>query len=142
VSITRQQAHALAGFIRTIRPTWDELLLTNILADQAHHELPDIAVAAIRTALDATKQNPVSIAWDGDHWPAPLRRETSQPPLTTHDRTSRRQAIDRCGMCDDSGYTAYGICHHDPDAAERGRRGAALARAALTQARTREDQPA
>lgn len=43
-----------------------------------------------------------------------------------------RAAIDACHLCDHTGYRDGHLCAHDPAAADRTRRGAAAARAALT----------
>lgn len=44
---------------------------------------------------------------------------------------ARASAIAACGLCDHQGYVGPSICDHDPTAAERTRRGAALVRAVL-----------
>lgn len=43
--------------------------------------------------------------------------------------------IAACDLCDDRGYIGTRVCDHDPTAAERNRRGAAMARAALAKGR-------
>ncbi|WP_051637269.1 hypothetical protein [Rhodococcus sp. UNC363MFTsu5.1] len=47
-----------------------------------------------------------------------------------------KQAIAACALCDDEGYAGTTVCDHDPDVAERNRRGSALVRAALAQSST------
>jgi hypothetical protein len=42
-----------------------------------------------------------------------------------------RAAIDACGLCDDQGWAGGFLCRHDPDAAERARRGIQACREAL-----------
>lgn len=46
-----------------------------------------------------------------------------------------RAAIDACALCDDQGWVGGYLCHHDPDAAERARRGIQACREALEAAR-------
>ena len=43
----------------------------------------------------------------------------------------RRMDIERCGLCDRTGYVWGQICNHDPDAPERAAKGAAACREAL-----------
>jgi hypothetical protein len=66
--------------------------------------------------------------WDRDQIRATAAARTAE--ARARDDT-RRQAIARCGLCDDAGYVGRQLCTHDPDAAERAARGSALARAAL-----------
>lgn len=47
------------------------------------------------------------------------------------DAEARRAAIDACSQCDQHGYVAGRLCHHDPATVDRARSGAAAARAAL-----------
>ena len=46
----------------------------------------------------------------------------------------RKIAADQCDLCDETGYSGMVLCDHDPDSADRARRGVAMARAALTRA--------
>lgn len=46
----------------------------------------------------------------------------------------RAAEIANCEMCDENGYVGGRVCDHDPEAAERNRRGAARAREALQEA--------
>jgi hypothetical protein len=45
---------------------------------------------------------------------------------------TRKQAIDACSLCDEDGFVVGSRCNHDPEAAERAQRGAAVAREILT----------
>lgn len=47
----------------------------------------------------------------------------------------KRREIAACGLCDDDGYNGTAPCDHDPDRADRIKRGIALARAATRPAR-------
>lgn len=67
-------------------------------------------------------------AWDRNQIRANAAARTAE--ARARDDT-RRQAIARCALCDDAGYVGRQLCTHDPDAAERAKRGSALARAAL-----------
>lgn len=51
-----------------------------------------------------------------------------------------RAAIDQCGLCDDTGYTADGLCHHDPEQPHRARSRMAEVRAEVRPA-TRPVRP-
>lgn len=54
-----------------------------------------------------------------------------------HDRAdAARAAIAACPLCDDRGYRGTAVCDHDPATPARTRRGAAAARAALTERTT------
>lgn len=66
-----------------------------------------------------------------------------QIAVSTEARTRadlRAQAITACNLCDDDGYASGRPCDHDPDAADRVRRGIAAARAAIT--KPTQEQPA
>lgn len=45
--------------------------------------------------------------------------------------TDRARAVAACGLCDPAGYRNGQVCDHDPDAADRAKRGSAAVRAAL-----------
>lgn len=49
----------------------------------------------------------------------------------------RRRAVDECGLCDSAGYVGAVVCSHDPDEADRAKRGMAQVREALG----RRDEP-
>lgn len=51
---------------------------------------------------------------------------------------ARRAEIDACDLCDDRGYLGTRVCDHDPEAAERNRRGAERVRAEMAAARARK----
>lgn len=95
--MTREQANALAAFLRTIRPAWDHLATYHTLGELRHRDIADVAYAAIRTAQDTTKRTPKAIAWAGDHWP------TARPTTT----------VTRTTACTRPGHEGY-LAHNCP----------------------------
>jgi hypothetical protein len=76
-----------------------------------------------------------------DLWHVEHARQLAETAATErhHAAEARRAAIDACplGCADRDGYRPDGrVCDHDPDAAERNRRGIELARAALAERRS------
>ena len=57
----------------------------------------------------------------------------AQKSAEAHERAElRAQAIAACDLCDDDGYTAGSVCAHDPDLADRAKRGMAKVREELS----------
>lgn len=66
---------------------------------------------------------------------AKLRRESESQSREAREMAElRKLAADECDLCDDEGYTGTVLCDHDPDTAERARRGMEQVRAILGQA--------
>lgn len=66
--------------------------------------------------------------WDTEH----ARRLVEARSTEAHAAAQARAlAIADCPLCDDAGYRGRGLCTHDPDAAERAKRGRAAVTAAL-----------
>lgn len=64
------------------------------------------------------------------------RRAAERVSAEARSRAELRAAeIVACDLCDERGYVGTRVCDHDPEAAERNRRGAAMARAALAKGR-------
>lgn len=68
-----------------------------------------------------------------DREAADLRRQVAEQRAADVQAAAelRRGEIARCGLCDADGYAGGRVCDHDPDSAERARRGAAGVRAVL-----------
>lgn len=81
---TRAQANLLAQLARTIRPSWDELHATDVIAAvnllEINADLADLAHAVIRCAENRTMRTPGAIALtDADHWRPTVRdKETAE----------------------------------------------------------------
>ena len=70
--LTQSQATSLAGFINTIRPSWDPRGIVTALKDaRARGTAAEVAVAAIRAAAEPTNRTPAVIALEGPHWQQP-----------------------------------------------------------------------
>jgi hypothetical protein len=75
---------------------------------------------------------------ENDRWRADHDRAARHADLATRRQRAadqaqaNRTAIDRCQLCDETGYANGVVCPHDPYAAARSRNGAAAARAALS----------
>jgi hypothetical protein len=129
--MNRIQAVDAANVIMHIRPDWQQPGIVAVLL-QLDLTFPAAILHSVRVAANPNSRNPGAI--------------TNTPPATerqpTVDPAARLAIVNSCQHCDERGYLPNGaICHHEPpeQAAERARRGADLARAALTAAR--HDQP-
>lgn len=80
MSISKQQAEALAGFIRTVRPAWDHVVLVRQLGTLKDRDLADVAHAAIRTAQDESMRTPQAIGFDSEHWRVTTPTATPRNP--------------------------------------------------------------
>ncbi|MGW6376268.1 hypothetical protein ACWFRB_09415 [Rhodococcus sp. NPDC055112] len=87
---------------------------------------PDGTDAPCRACGDARTARE---AWDTEQ--ARHRVETARAEREQQAALVRRQ-IEACDLCDADGYLGTQVCNHNPAQAEINRRGAALARAALT----------
>jgi hypothetical protein len=67
--VNREQAATIAALVRTIRPSWDELAIINALGQVKDRDLDEVTTAAINAAKDHTLRAPISITFDGPHWP-------------------------------------------------------------------------
>lgn len=139
MTITDDQARALAAFVYTLRPTrdWDIPGIRAAISNARHRApAPELAQAIIRLSERVDLRTPAVLREDGPHWPA------STPTRDDH----------RYARCPEPGHTSYaawncGACaadrigtdgpsdpptsHVDPDVAARG---AAAVRAALRSA--------
>lgn len=93
----------------------------------AHDDHPPPCRACLEARLEAE-------TWDRGQRHANAAARTAEARARDDDR---RRAIANCGLCDDAGYVGRQLCTHDPDAAERAKRGRAAVQAALAN-RTQE----
>lgn len=93
---------------------------------------PDGTSAPCRGCADARHRR--------DAWAEAQRQ--SELDARRRDREAQAAAeiaeIDACELCDDRGYVGTRVCDHDPEAAERNRRGAERVRAEMAAARARK----
>ena len=100
-TIDRDQAHALAALIATLRPDWQPPGILKALSDaRARGTAWDLAHAALYAAQDPAIRTPAVIALPGDHWRCrslgdgtPIRYPRCPEP----GHTSYRD--DNCGAC-------------------------------------------
>ncbi|WP_156960476.1 hypothetical protein [Amycolatopsis taiwanensis] len=76
--------------------------------------------------------------WDAD---AAEQAQVRRAEAVHQRAETRAHAIAACDMCDQTGYVGAALCHHDPTAADRARRGMALVRAALGKDHGSTDPP-
>ncbi|MGI5222201.1 hypothetical protein [Nocardia sp. CA-290969] len=69
-------------------------------------------------------------AWDAEHADRAKRARSESARSAAEVRAA---AIANCDMCDELGYVGTALCDHDPDGADRARRGIALVRASLAE---------
>ena len=139
--ITREQAGAIAALVRTVRPAWDQLAIMATIGELQDRDPADAAHAAIRAAQDPAAKTPKAIAF-GDYWRTEDKTESGQRARAEREHQERlesnrkrAQAVLDCAVCDEAGYLESGhLCNHHLDQTRTTyRRGAELARAALTE---------
>ncbi|ROZ88993.1 hypothetical protein [Gordonia sp. OPL2] len=116
------------GYVSGERNDGDELAPSNDPPPSTCPRHPDGTDRPCGACADARKARE---RWEAELVQAEKRAKASQARATA---AQRRAEIDDCELCDDSGYTNGRVCSHDPDAVERNRRGAAMARAELERA--------
>lgn len=99
MTINREQAHALAALVRTIRPDWDERGTVKALSDAREMGSPvEVCIAALRAADCATNRTPAVIAMKGPHWtasaaitppPQPWQTTYGLPPMPNEPRCEK-----------------------------------------------------
>jgi hypothetical protein len=129
--MNRIQAVDAANVIMHIRPDWQQAGIIAVLL-QLDLTYPAAILHSVKVATNPNSHNPGAIT----NTPQAIERQPAADPA------ARLAVVTTCVYCDPRGYLPNGaICHHEPpeQAAERARRGADLARAALTA--TKHDQP-
>ena len=100
-SIDRDQAHALAALIATLRPDWQPPGILKTLSDaRTRGTAWDLAHAALYAAQDPSVRTPAVIALPGDHWRGRSLGDGTPihyPRCTEPGHTSYR--ADNCGAC-------------------------------------------
>jgi hypothetical protein len=126
--MNRIQAVDAANVIMHIRPDWQQVGIIAVLL-QLDLTYPAAILHSVRVAANPNSRNPAAIIATPAAVQPAVRR---QPEAEIVDRW---ELVLLCEFCDPRGYLPNGaICHHEPpeQAADRARRGANLARAALT----------
>ena len=100
-SIDRDQAHALAALIATLRPDWQPPgILKALSAARTRGTAWDLAHAALYAAQDPAVRTPAVIALPGDHWRGRSLGDGTPihyPRCPEPGHTSYR--ADNCGAC-------------------------------------------
>lgn len=101
-TITRDQAHALAALLATLRPDWQPPGILKALSDaRERSDAWSLAHAALHAAQDPKVRTPAVIALAGEHWTKgkalgtadPIRFERCAEPGHSSYRA------DNCGAC-------------------------------------------
>jgi hypothetical protein len=134
--MNRIQAVDAANVIMHIRPDWQQPGIITVLL-QLDLTYPAAILHSVKVATNPNSRNPRAIIAT----PATVER---RPLLDDAEaQLARLRLVDNCPHCDARGYLPNGaICHHEPpeQAVERARRGANLARAALTATKPEPEQ--
>jgi hypothetical protein len=128
MTLSHEQAKALAGFINTLRPDWDKPGIIHALGEARFRgDSAGVAIAAIRAATTAAVRTPAVIAMDGKHWD----HEDTHTPVS-----GKRvdHVCERCGKWPESHHN--GRCPTRVDAASY----AEQARKAIAEARKRAQE--
>lgn len=122
-SITRDQAHALAAFIATLRPDWQQPGIIKALSDaRTMGTAGELARAAIACAESAKVRTPAVIARTGEHWslsrPLGTRIPPRRRPCPDHpdedDMSCPHHSIATPARCPDHpDQRAFDCPHHD-----------------------------
>ncbi len=149
--VTRNQAEALAALVHQIRPEWQPPTIMAALGDAYRRggvTLTDLTIAAVKVADNPKKLTPGIIALDGAHWheQAPHPPTPPTPPRKCPTCHGYHTEADRCLGPPPTGRTdnpqtigpdgLVAILNVDPTDTIA-RRGIALCRAALADAKTR-----
>ncbi|WP_310962131.1 hypothetical protein [Nocardioides terrisoli] len=106
--VTKDQARILTSLIVASRPhgapRWDEPGIMAALAKVADRSLPEVVIASIRAACDASARNPGVIAapgkaWDSDTVPIEAKSRPHPPKRGQDCPRHPGQFADRCGGC-------------------------------------------
>jgi hypothetical protein len=121
--MNRIQAVDAANVIMHIRPDWQQAGIVSVLL-QLDMTYSAAVLHSVKVAANPNSRSPGAISAT----PPTVERQPAVDPA------ARLAVVTTCVYCDPRGYLPNGaICHHEPPeaAAERARRGADLARAAL-----------
>lgn len=148
MTITRDQAHALAELVHQLRPEWDAQGVLAALAKARDRGPADVVcIAAIRAAATPTNRTPAVIPLAGDHWtgiveasstgavPRPTDRRCTEPGHEHYSlpcKGCRSEALAR----DDDQPAEHVATALTPEQAERNAMWARTCRTALNADRT------
>lgn len=99
-ALTAPQAEALADLLHQLRPEWHRASIMAALREHYRHPagFAAMAQAAVTAANNPTNRAPVSIFWDGPHWPQTARPARIVDPCLAHPTEHRRTC--RCCLAD------------------------------------------
>jgi hypothetical protein len=85
LTITDQQARAIAYLLHEIRPDWGVASLVSLIDKHHDTDLGGLVIAATTKAMEATCQTPAPIFHPGNHWPAKAKARMPKPqPCPDH----------------------------------------------------------
>lgn len=85
MTVTEQQARAVAFLLHEIRPDWGVASLLSLIGKHQPQDLGALTIAAVTKALEPTCQTPAPIFHPGPHWPVKARAALPKPePCPDH----------------------------------------------------------
>lgn len=85
MTITDQQARAVAYLLHELRPGWGVQSLLTLIDKHKPHDLGALVIAATTKAMEATCKTPAPIFHPGPHWPEAARAQLPRPePCEDH----------------------------------------------------------
>lgn len=80
LTITEQQARAIAYLLHEIRPDWGIASLVSLIDKHRPHDVGALTIAAMTKAMEPTCKTPAPIFIPGPHWPEKARKALPKPP--------------------------------------------------------------
>lgn len=85
MTITEQQARAVAYLLHEIRPDWGIASLVSLIDKHRPHDLGALVIASTTKAMEASCKTPAPIFTPGPHWPEKARASLPNPePCEQH----------------------------------------------------------
>jgi len=85
MTITDQQARAVAYLLHELRPDWGAQSLLSLIGKHQDVDLGPLIIAATTKAMEPTCQTPAPIYHPGPHWPVKSRAALPRPePCRQH----------------------------------------------------------
>lgn len=85
LTITEQQARAIAYLLHEIRPDWGITSIVSLIDKHGDVDLGPLIIAATTKAMEATCLTPAPIFHPGNHWPAKAKAKLPKPaPCEDH----------------------------------------------------------
>ena len=113
--MTKEQAVALAKFLRMLRPGWDEAGIVTALGNaRLMGTAGDLAIAALAAAGEAKNRTPAVIAMPGPHWNHSALRHKNSANTTP----PRNKTCATCYLPEDKCRARWAHDHHFESLAE------------------------